>query len=244
MLKPRDAELRDRLSHANLFVTGTINQQPNDRADSPADLIPCFTGIHSDEHLEELLDLIAERLYLGSIKQDEELKLYRSLTEAMLNVWQHAYGLEGVIQGGGRSLGRRWWLFGERIDNQLFLAIYDRGVGIPVTLPKKYGWESIYSVMDSLGLKGNHDTNMIRAAIELGRTSRKSGRGGKGLRDVHRYVEENPVGDLRIYSNRGEYRYRSSSGVSRSIVHKRSLIGTLIQWNIAVPQGRKVDEVN
>jgi len=230
-IKPRHAEPRRVLNELKFFA-GINNPSYDVIHEGTIGVIPCTSGTKADNKLDDLMNSIENNIYGGEINEEGDNTLYRSLSEAMLNVWQHAYKSSRIKKDEIDRLGKRWWILGHRIEDNLYLAIYDRGIGIPEALPFKYTKEVIDKFLDFLKLKNRSDANMIHAAMEIGRTGTgKQGR-GKGLQDVRRFVEENPSGVLRIYSNRGGYVYRMEGDKIEHHSRKHSLRGTLIQWNV------------
>jgi len=157
-------------------------------------------------------------------------KLHRVISEAMLNVVQHAYPAQfqtdNVVRG-------RWWLAG-KIDfnkDELLVMFCDLGIGIPKTLPKLYTWEKIREALSLLPGINPSDGQMIQAAMAIGRSQTGETNRGKGLNDLRRLVELHPTGELRIYSRAGLYVYR---GDGRETVTNGSdkIGGTLIKWSL------------
>lgn len=159
--------------------------------------------------------------------------LYRSATEAMTNVIKHAYINKKRAYP---TLQSRWWMSGSirRDKNRVTVMIFDQGVGIAKTLPKKFGWELINGFLSSLGLS-NGDGSMIRAAMEMGRSQTNLPHRGKGLPDIKKLIDSIGTGRLRIVSGNGCYEYSPEKGVIVSEVAS-SLGGTLIQWDFPIKQ--------
>lgn len=157
-------------------------------------------------------------------------RLYRGITEAMLNVSQHAYPHDKHDMLPGRG---RWWLTGHvnRKTGHLTVMFCDLGVGIPDTLPKVHGMELILSILSLLpGIKPN-DAQMVQAGMEIGRTSTgKEGR-GRGLNDLRKFVEESKVGELHIFSRKGHYLYNPVAG-EQIANYNVAMGGTLIMWTV------------
>lgn len=235
MRKPVDKDTRERLENYGFFDYECLMDGNDKKPESfDGNIIPCLSGVHADKKLDDLLDLIEKVLYKGGIEDVVEHALYRSISEALLNVSQHAYTDKSRDEELDK-LGKRWWVMGERVDKQLYIVIYDRGVGIPETLPKKYPMEHIYEILSKISIKTINDANMIYAAMELGRTRTGKRERGKGLQDVRKFVEINPNGVLRVYSNKGEYSYRVHEDMHSRASHSNSIKGTLIQWNVQIP---------
>lgn len=156
-------------------------------------------------------------------------KVYRALSEAMTNVTHHAYHNKSVRN---RALTGRWWLAAQlSVRSSLFtLTFYDAGVGIPKTLPRKYTWELIRSVLSMLPTIMPDDGQMIQAAIELGRSRTGADNRGKGLMDLLKLIDTVGGGSIRILSRNGSYKYGDcGEGVTN---HDGFVEGTLIKWEV------------
>ena len=166
--------------------------------------------------------------------------LYRGLSEAMTNVRQHAYPPDD--QGKPvHDMTQKWWMFGAYDESRRLLtcSFFDRGVGIPATLPRTYTRERIWGVLNRLGLPED-DASLIAAATVMGRTSTGAEHQGRGLTDVMEFVKRSMGGRLRILSRRGQYIYEGEDRDHTSLL-PLSIGGTLIEWKItlAVNGGRR-----
>ena len=156
----------------------------------------------------------------------------------MLNVFQHAYtGVDSDIE---KQLGKRWWIYAQQVDTQLYLAFFDRGVGIPATLPYNDKWERIEFLAKKV-LSSDHDSALIRSAMELGRSEFKTPGHGHGLQDILRFVEENPEGILWIFSRQGLYRYEKDLDKHVLRDYPTTIGGTLIQWNVSLRRTKNIE---
>ena len=154
--------------------------------------------------------------------------LYAAVTEAMTNVVHHAYKDQTAL-----DVPKHWWLSAayDRQRREVFIMIYDQGLGIPATLPRKFK-ERIRELLPENLTKD--DANMIQAAHNLSRTATRSPSRGHGLqRDIRRYIEELDChGKYRVISNRGEYIVETGASSGIIISHKHPLNGTLIEWRL------------
>lgn len=154
--------------------------------------------------------------------------MFRGVTEAMTNVSKHAY--IGPFRDGTPIVRDAWWIGGgfDLINRRLRVLVFDQGVGIPSTLPRRYAREAIKDVISGRGW-GDQDASRIAAAMELGKTRTGMPNQGRGLPDLQLFVRSSNDGVLRILSSRGEYLYRE--GVAAQLTeHSKPLGGTLIQW--------------
>lgn len=170
---------------------------------------------------------------VGAIPRTHDL--YAAVSEAMTNVAQHAYK-------GGKTPPQcaKWWLSASRnaATSEVCVMVYDQGVGIPETLPRKFAGR-----VNNMA-RTDH-ARMIEAAHELKRTSIGEPHRGHGLeRDIRGYLDvlDRPA-TYRVMSLKGEYVYeRGSDGrrdrplisKSRSQSHAKPLYGTLIEWRLTL----------
>jgi hypothetical protein len=168
-----------------------------------------------------------EEIVGGQIKRPQ---LFEGLSEAITNVCHHAYT---DIQDDKRKY---WWVSAsfDRECKELKITFYDKGVGIPRTLPAHDLFEMIRQLFWSWG-----DSQKIEAAMELGRTSTERAERGKGLQNLVRFAQAHTKGRIRIYSIKGGYEESFEivdNGVkrgSRRLGDYRTSIGsTLIEWSV------------
>jgi hypothetical protein len=161
--------------------------------------------------------------------------IFRALTEAMTNVNHHAYQTKMFVSArAALDLRGRWWMFATlNVPRNVFvLAFYDAGVGIPKTLPRKYGWEAIRHLLSLLPGILPDDGQMIEAAMTLGRTSTDLEHRGKGLLDLAKLIDVLGAGSMAIFSRQGSYSYTPTS---QSATNGRGFLeGTLIEWRLPI----------
>jgi anti-sigma regulatory factor (Ser/Thr protein kinase) len=172
--------------------------------------------------------------------------LFAAVSESFSNVWQHAY-TENINKKHSTLCvalkAQKWWIALQHLDGQLFIAVYDVGVGIPASTRKKEWYTSlageILSVLGGL----SPDSRDIQTALEYG-SSRFNVQGrGNGLPAVKRFVEINPNGQLQIMSGKSLYIFRSKDNFTKWTDLVDCFPGTLIQWNIALGDANgEVDE--
>jgi hypothetical protein len=164
--------------------------------------------------------------------------MYAGLVEAMTNCRQHAY-LRNRRDGLGIVGNGEWWLFAKEEENELSVVICDLGIGIPNSLPLTQESDLIREAVARLGRTlglAFTDSDLVQAAIELGRSRTRDRHRGKGLRDVLDVITKAGVGHLRIYSNRGCYTYRVRDNVAENHHrnYRHSILGTVIQWAVPI----------
>lgn len=157
--------------------------------------------------------------------------IFRALSEAMTNVNHHAYKTKSLRVA---SLAGRWWMVANvSARTRLFtLAFYDAGVGIPKTLPRKYPIEKIRGVLSLLPGIQPDDGQMIRAAMELGRTRTEATNRGKGLMDLAKLIETVGAGSMQIFSRCGSFTYKPNN--EEHMNHEGFVEGTLIEWQLPI----------
>jgi len=177
--------------------------------------------------------------YKDRFTDPEQKALYRGLTEAMTNCRHHAYVEQ---RGDGLDHVKRWWMFSQLHRESLFVAICDLGMGIPRSLKSDRAGllAAVMSALQMLGLRES-DGNLIRAAMEVGRTRTKQEERGKGLMDM-RSVLDALGGRMQIHSDGGFFEFVAESGAKKASETCKDLIsirGTLVLWEVPVPSRPK-----
>ncbi|MGE0108164.1 MAG: hypothetical protein AB7S81_00125 [Bdellovibrionales bacterium] len=153
-------------------------------------------------------------------------KLYKAISEAMTNSFQHAYPLQKHKLGFGC-----WWMFGayDWTTKELTISFCDLGIGIPKALPRKYSLEYLRELLSMVRMPVNDDAKMIKAAMEIKRTQTKKGYRGKGMPGMKEIINANPSSCMRVYSSGGMYEYAHSTEEKIQGL-KGVLPGTIIEW--------------
>lgn len=177
-----------------------------------------------DENIDEIVDFLTKQAefsgQLQGVSQEEAERVTTiAITEAMLNVTQHAYS-DGTAA--------YWWMTAAIIDKELNIAFCDRGMGIPNTLPKQGWYEELKSRFPS-----NDDADMIAAAMEYTRTSHPGNQGrGLGTKDIQNLVLLQKKGHLTIISGKGHYRLMGETNKIETNAISEDVQGTVIQWTV------------
>lgn len=172
--------------------------------------------------------------------------LFAAVSESFSNVWQHAYA-EDINKKHSTlcvaSKAQKWWIALQHFEGQLFIAVYDVGVGIPASTRKKEWYNSLSGeILSALGGL-SPDSRDIKTALEYGKSRYKVQGRGNGLPAVKRFVEINPDGQLHIMSGKSLYRFRSKDNFTKWTNLVNCFPGTMIQWNIALGEANgEVDE--
>jgi hypothetical protein len=182
--------------------------------------------------------------YEGRLAPSLTSGLYDGIVEAMTNCVQHAYPREAVgpwradrIPADVAKGCRSWWMFSQERNGKLTVVFCDLGVGIPVSVkdPAKWPQQALASILGTLRL-ASPNASLIKAATELYKTRTGRTYRGKGLPDILDVVRTGKSGHLSITSNSGVYRYDAASGNETMYDIGVSIMGTLIQWTIPLPE--------
>lgn len=242
-IPPDNQNVRRRLKSQyipKLLANSEINYSLSD-----CEELPIISGF-SNKYTDEVVDHIKDRIYDHKLDDEKESIFGSAVTETVDNVDLHAYPrIDTHI--------KKWWLVCSVIDNQLFLAIYDKGVGIPTTIRGKR--DILNRVKSSIPILSKFQerirsevtdqeaTELLRKpggvsdaeAILLSMTSNISSthedKHGQGSKSIKALIDENEQGKLWIFSNKGLY-VKESQGGGNVIELPSSMNGTLIQWNI------------
>lgn len=161
--------------------------------------------------------------------------LHSGVTEAITNVTHHAYPESMRF-----SDEEKKWYLGGGYDNktkELKIVFYDQGIGIPRSLPTSKVWERILEVLSNFSVaERKRDEVMLRAAMELTRTSTGESDRGRGLADLLEFIKQRGQGYLSVISLRGLYRFEIDRNQSstKSARFKSPLLGTLIIWRVSL----------
>lgn len=231
---PRDKTLNTQMRDSGFYDALGVKCNIDDTEKVfPVEYIKVRSGVQADGR-------IARELRQALLGPQEELfdkgkrnSFFRGLSEAMTNVSQHAYPPDLV--GPIKTIDKGWWMLGHinKKSKQLKIMIVDQGVGIPRTLPRKYR-EVMNEFFAKVGVTAPTDGNVIRAAMEVGRSRTLQTNRGKGLNDLKEIIDRCQAGSLRILSKKGEYCYKITNGrVDESARSSdESLNGTLVEWSI------------
>ena len=220
------------------------NQEKNE-PDFSAKTIPIITGIKG-EHRDEIVNFIQKGIYQNKMSELTESSFGDAIQETFSNVNRHAYPNEKDNDK------KKWWLIYDLYGNQLNLAIYDNGIGIPETIiniNKINFWNKVWNNKESQAtddvilkeiiefdtkdfnnLKKINEWLRIAIAMYPNASSTEKLKHGQGSKSIQDLVKQNK-GKLILYSNKGLY-FSAEFNSGRDL--KESISGTLIQWNITV----------
>ena len=230
---PADPGVHRQLQECGFFeILSVKHQLPPATKHFPLDYIKVVSG--QGAVAIEVEKLCNDLFGIGNVEPDAFKAFYRSVSEAMTNVAQHADPVR-PDSSGIRRMPQRWWMLGHvnKLRKEVVVMIVDQGIGIPRSLPKRYKMEAIKGALSQLGIVKSTDGEMIQAAMVIGRTSTERPHQGLGLTDLKRFIDVAGDGRLLILSNRGEYQYTHSKGETVSS-YTDSVYGTLIAWTVPI----------
>ncbi|MEZ0174181.1 MAG: hypothetical protein AB9Q20_07690 [Candidatus Reddybacter sp.] len=177
---------------------------------------------------EAITDIIGDKISKWPI-------LNSGLSEAITNVSQHAYPKS---QGFSQN-HKHWYLSGgyNPKTKELKFVFYDQGIGIPNSLPSSEIWEKIVAFLSFVpAMERKHDELLLKAAVEIERTSTEETDRGKGLQDLMEFINERGQGYLSILSQHGLYKYSvdNDNAVVKSERFLYPVEGTLIIWKVTL----------
>ena len=227
-----DKEILKQFTDLGFFdLFNNCNIEPNKEGfNTPINLVKYIKGRCGDNCKirtlkKEIVDVIGEELCKWSF-------LHGGVTEAITNVSHHAYpDTKGYSEN-----DKNWYLTGSyNEDNkELKIVFYDQGIGIPNSLPASHLWEKILTLLSSLpAIDRKRDEVLLKAAIELERTSTGEMDRGKGLQDLLEFIRQRENGHLSILSLKGLFKYSMLNGREKIKTEHFStpICGTLIIWS-------------
>ncbi|CAK2125134.1 hypothetical protein AB9R81_23375 [Vibrio cyclitrophicus] len=187
--------------------------------------LPIVKGTADGEEFEYVIDHIRDNVF-QDLDAHQEQRLGSAVSETVGNVKLHAYPC--------RESCKPWWVICNVYEDTLFLAIYDDGVGIPSTILQQDWINNLLDKSPELFQRAasRTDADLIELSMKLGKSQTKQKKHGKGSKSIQALVEDTPDGVLWIYSNKGMY-HKTKTDVNL-INNKRSISGTLVQWNIKI----------
>lgn len=161
---------------------------------------------------------------------EQFLMLESGISEAMLNVWHHAYDSQKFADLVACLGGKRWWQcawFNQEKDRVTFI-ICDLGMGIPVSFSNP-----------SMTKENYMDAAILASAWSPGQTRTGVAGRGNGSEDIKRPIGAGCTENESLLVHSGHARYCKSSGeeAPSSIYTKVGVPGTLVQWSLVPKRG-------
>jgi hypothetical protein len=193
--------------------------------------------VHGDLVDGSMADRLIENLKHAAGIAPAREATYAALVEAIYNVKSHAYPDDAELSA-VKTVGQ-WWAAGAYDPDAEILqfVVYDQGVGIPTTLPKR----SFFDVVRKFCPPEFTDADVIAGGIEHGRTSTKQAERGNGLWTICQLVTELPGSQVRISSGSGEVIF-FSDGRIRKQVYANPFCGTLLQWTLKLSSDPELEK--
>lgn len=156
------------------------------------------------------------------------------LDEAITNVSHHAYPNDKKFAENDKN----WYLTGSfnSQSKEIKIVFYDQGIGIPKSLPTSDVWEKALDFLSKIKIPiadRKKDEVLLRAAIQLDRTSTAETDRGKGLQDLLEFIRHRKNGYLSILSLKGLFKLTIDNGTEtiKTEHFDNGVCGTLIIWS-------------
>ena len=164
--------------------------------------------------------------------------LATGVTEAIANVGHHAYPESATFNDEDKN----WYMGGSfnKQTRELRVVFYDQGISIPKSLPastaKEKALDTVRKITGFESLNGLHDELLLKAAVEIDRTSTGEDDRGKGLHDLLNFIEQSGNGYISILSRKALYKLTLSASNKRIKTERLSnpIEGTLIIWKVTL----------
>lgn len=195
----------------------------NDSLPSDEDVIhwQVISGREADGSKTEFILQAIEKYYGDEVVEG----LYEGVTEAMINVRQHAYKSDIQID----IEGDEWWLFFQIKDGMFHISICDLGIGIPKSLNDNH-YEENRGIFQYFERK-KRDSDAIRAAIKLGKSRTREENRGKGLPQIVYALQDVEGSKISILSGHGIYvRTDAEYNIDRDF--RTPIRGTILNWSL------------
>ena len=220
----------DELGFFDLFRNKDSFELEKEKEPSNIRFVKYMKGhLHDDEktqHLKkEIKRIVGEDLGKWTF-------LYSGLSEAITNVVHHAY----PDNKGYSEEDKKWYLTASYdIDSRVIKVVfYDQGITIPGSLPESKLHEKILSYLSKHPLaERKRDEQLLKAAVEIKRSSTGEEDRGKGLQDLLEFIKQRGEGYLSIMSGKGLYKYSQHNNKTevKSVSFTLPVCGTLIVWS-------------
>lgn len=187
-----------------------------------------------DRYIAELYEFV----FPGSSAPHElSIKILTALSEAMSNVFDHAYPIDGEYDV--PPINKLWVTAAADADTKsLTIVVYDQGVSIPATYQRMSGTDvlksSLKDFLNKIGasdLSGHPDDAYIDMAMKFGRSRTDRPNRGKGLPQMSELVTSLGSGKMEVFSGYGRWAKEGNLDVDRGLLDQR-LGGTVIVWTV------------
>jgi hypothetical protein len=217
------------LGFFNLFRKAQVNP-PKDSKESDVRFVKYIKGNHEDKDYRglhiQLTKIIGEKVKKWPL-------LHGGLDEAITNVCHHAYPSTLQI----REKDKNWYLTGAFNENtkELKIVFCDQGIGVPASLPTSKIWEKVLESIASVpAINRRKHATLLKAAMEVSRTSTDQTDRGKGLPDMKEFIRQRGAGYLALMSGYGLYKLTvgENGETHKTDTLNHPVEGTLIIWRV------------
>lgn len=220
----------DELGFFDLFENKDSFELEKEKNVSDIKFVRYMKGHMEDDEATLLLKSEIKRIVGSDLNQ--WTFLYSGLSEAITNVVQHAYP-----DGYGFTESDKKWYLTASYDNKskmIKVVFYDQGVTIPGSLPSSTKKEKILEYLSFIPIGDRkRDEFILKAAVEIRRSSTGERDRGKGLHDLLEFIKHRGEGYLSIMSRKGLYKYSETNHAPevKTQSFKLEVCGTLIIWS-------------
>lgn len=221
------------LGFFDLFRKKPGSQPPAKERTSKISLVKYIKGKCGDnakavELKNKIIEIVGEEITKWTF-------LYCGLSEAITNVSHHAYPPTKNYSESEKN----WYLSASynTETHELKVVFYDQGIGIPQSLPASKVWEKALEFLSRFApIAGKKDEALLRAAVELDRTSTEQTDRGKGLQDLLEFIKQRKMGYLSILSMKGLYKFSIENNKTsiKTESFSNPIHGTLIIWKVTL----------
>ena len=170
----------------------------------------------------------------GRLSEALQSGMWKGVSEAIVNSVHHAY-LEPRYDGFPGTDETRWWMFSEVRDGELTVAVCDLGIGIPRSLPLRWGATRIAALLSKFGLV-RPEVAAVRAALEVGATRTEQENRGRGLPQIWEDMKSHTGSNIRILSNKALLSWNQKEAKETEEEFDDSIFGTMIIWSVPLSQ--------
>ncbi|WP_338570655.1 hypothetical protein VRB37_16870 [Erwinia billingiae] len=220
----------DELGFFDLFKNKDSFELESEKEESAIKFVRYMKGHMEDDEKTLLLKSEVKRIVGEDLGQ--WTFLYSGLSEAITNVVHHAYP-----SGYGYDSDDKKWYLTASYDSEkkvIKVVFYDQGITIPGSLPSSTKKEKIldYLTVFPIGDR-KRDELILKAAVEIQRSSTGEADRGKGLQDLLEFIKQRGKGYLSIMSGKGLYKYSEANHKVdvKTESFKLAVCGTLIVWS-------------
>lgn len=209
--------------------------------------MPIVSSIGKNQ-MDEIVDFIQRQIYKQKMTPDTEHVYGDAVSETINNVGLHAYPELPANE-------KRWWLLCSTFGKELYLAIYDRGIGIPKTVVRRpwfmrsmksthpVEYEKLIEAVPDLERHGLTayiptfipDEKLIYLSMQGDVSGTKKDKHGQGSKSIMALVDQTVDGKLWVFSNDGTFNFQKKDESPGIASLPSKFPGTLVQWNIELP---------